>query len=85
MYEKFAPYSFRVVREKTKQLGQEYTPRQYMIQISLIAGFAGIVSYLYFYNLIISIIYALIALKTRLQRRMKNDISVICIGYISIP
>lgn len=62
MYEKFAPYSFRVVREKTKQLGQEYTPRQYMIQISLIAGFAGIVSYLYFYNLIISIIYALIAI-----------------------
>ena len=62
MYEKFAPYSFRVVREKTKQLGQEYTPRQYLIQISLFAGFAGIVSYLYFYNLIISIIYALVAI-----------------------
>ena len=61
MYEKFAPYSFRVVREKTKQLGQEYTPRQYTIQIALFAGFAGIVSYLYFYNLIISIIYAVIA------------------------
>ncbi len=62
MYEKFAPYSFRVVREKTKQLGQEYTPRQYAIQISVFAGFAGVVSYLYFYNLIISIIYALIAI-----------------------
>ena len=28
IYDKFAPYSFKVVREKTKQLGQEYTPKQ---------------------------------------------------------
>ena len=61
MYERFVPYSFRVVREKTKQLGQEYTPRQYAIQVAIFAGFAGIVSYLYFYNLIISIIYAIVA------------------------
>lgn len=57
MYDKFAPYSFKVVREKTKQLGREYTPRQYMLQVTAIGVFAGIVSYLYFYNLIISIIY----------------------------
>ncbi|MBR3145787.1 MAG: hypothetical protein IKF47_00845 [Bacilli bacterium] len=61
MYDKFAPYSFKVVREKTKQLGQEYTPRQYAIQVTLFASFAAVVTYLYFYNLIISIIYALIA------------------------
>ncbi|MCI8460284.1 MAG: hypothetical protein HFE81_02695 [Bacilli bacterium] len=61
VYDKFAPYSFKVVREKTKQLGQEYTPKQYILQVSIFAGFAGIVSYLYFYNLIISIIYALAA------------------------
>ena len=61
MYDRFAPYSFKVVREKTKQLGQEYTPRQYMLQVSLFASFAAVVTYLYFYNLIISIIYALIA------------------------
>ena len=60
-YDRFAPYSFKVVREKTKQLGEEYTPRQYAIQISLFASFAAVVTYLYFYNLIISIIYALIA------------------------
>ena len=47
MYDKFAPYSFKVVREKTKELGQEYTVRQYTIQVILIAGFAGIVTYLY--------------------------------------
>ncbi len=61
MYERFAPYSFKVVREKTKELGQEYTVRQYTIQVVLIAGFAGIVTYLYFYNLIISVIYMIIA------------------------
>ena len=48
VYDKFAPYSFKVVREKTKQLGQEYTPRPYAIQISLFAGFAAVVTYLSF-------------------------------------
>ena len=61
MYDKFAPYSFKVVREKTKQLGQEYTPKQYALQVTLFAGFASVVTYLYFYNLIISIVYAVIA------------------------
>ncbi len=62
IYNKFAPYSFKVVREKTKELGQEYTVRQYAIQVALIGGFAGIVTYLYFYNLVISIIYVIIAI-----------------------
>ena len=62
MYDRFSPYSFKVVREKTKQLGQEYTLRQYTIQVVIFASFASVVSYLYFYNLIISIIYALIAI-----------------------
>lgn len=61
MYDKFSPYSFKVVREKTKQLGQEYTVRQYTIQVTLFAGFASVVSYLYFYNLLVSIVYALVA------------------------
>lgn len=61
VYDKFSPYSFKVVREKTKQLGQEYSPRQYTIQVTLFAGFAAVVTYLYFYNLLISIIYAFIA------------------------
>lgn len=60
-YDKFAPYSFKVVREKTKELGQEYTARQYTVQVILFAGFAGIVSYIYFYNLLVSIIYMVVA------------------------
>ena len=62
IYDKFAPYSYKVVREKTKQLGQEYTARQYLIQILIMGGFAGIVTYMYFYNIIVSIIYVVIAI-----------------------
>ena len=61
IYNKYAPYSFKVVREKTKELGQEYTPRQYILQVLLFAGGAGIISYLYFYSIIVSIIYAIVA------------------------
>ena len=59
VYEKYAPYSFKIVREKVKELGQEYTPRQYAIQISVFAVASAVVSYLYFYNLIWCIVYIL--------------------------
>lgn len=61
VYDKYAPYSFKMVREKTKELGQEYTPRQYMIQIAIFAGGAAIITYLYFYSILVSVIYAIIA------------------------
>lgn len=61
-YEKFAPYSFKVVREKTKELGQEYTTKQYMLQIVIMGAFAAIVSYLYFYNLFVSLIYMIVVI-----------------------
>ena len=60
-YDKYAPYTFKVMREKVKELGLEYTPRQYLIQVVCFAGVGGLVAYLYFYNLIIVIIYALAA------------------------
>ena len=59
VYERYAPYSFKVVREKVKELGQEYTPKQYAIQILVFAVSSAIVSYLYFYNLIWCIVYIL--------------------------
>ncbi len=62
VYDKFAPYSFKIVREKTKELGQEYTARQYTVQVAIFGGFAAIVSYLYFYNLMITIIYIIAAI-----------------------
>ena len=62
VYEKYAPYSFKVVREKVKELGQEFTPRQYFIQIAIFSVGAAIISYLYFYSLIWCIVYVIAAI-----------------------
>ena len=62
VYDKYAPYSFKMVREKVKELGQEYTPRQYTIQVILFGSVAAFVSYLYFYSIIWSIVYAVAAI-----------------------
>ena len=64
VYDQYAPYSYKVMREKIKELGLEYTPRQYMIQVIIFAGVAGVIGYFYFYNLIVVIIYAIIAVAT---------------------
>lgn len=64
MYDKYAPYSFKIVREKAKELGQEYSARQYLAQIFLIGGFAALVGYFYFYSLIWAIVYAIAAIAT---------------------
>ena len=64
LYDKYAPYSFKEVRQKVKDLGQEYTKRQYTIQIAVFSIATAIITYLYFYNFIISIIYVLIAIAT---------------------
>lgn len=62
VYDKFAPYSFKMVRDKTKELGQEYTPRQYAMQVAMISGFTGIVTYLYFYSVTTTVIYVLVSM-----------------------
>ena len=64
VYDQYAPYSYKVMREKIKELGLEYTPRQYAIQAAIFAGAAGVVGYFYFYNLIVVIVYAIIAVST---------------------
>ncbi len=61
IYEKYAPYSYKQIREKTKELGEEYTIKQYVAQVILFAGVAGGIAYLYFYNLVWTAIYALAA------------------------
>ena len=61
-YNQYAPYSFKEVREKVKELGQEYNTRQYLTQVLMIGGFAAIVSYLYFFSIIWTIVYVLIAI-----------------------
>ena len=61
LYSKVAPYTYKEIRKKIKDLKQDYTPQQYIGQLILFAAGGGIITYLYFYNLVISIIYALVA------------------------
>lgn len=60
IYERYAPYSFKVVREKCKEMGLEYTTRQYTTQVIIFAVLAFVISYLYFYNALISLIYVVL-------------------------
>ena len=62
LYEKYAPYSFRQIRQKIKDMGMEYTPKQYIIQFVAFAGGAFLITYLYFYNIVVSIIYSILVL-----------------------
>ena len=61
LYNTYAPYSFREVREKSKELGFEYTPRQYATQVLLLGGAAALISFLYFYSIPVTIFYVVIA------------------------
>ena len=61
LYSKVSPYTYKEIKKKIKELGQDYTKTQYIGQIILFAAGAGIITYLYFYSLIVSIIYAILA------------------------
>ena len=62
LYDKYAPYSFKTVREKSIELGEEYTAKQYITQAVLFGGFGAGVGYLYFYSIIWAIVYGAIAI-----------------------
>ena len=62
VYDKFAPYSYKTVQEKVKELGQEYTPKDYTRQVAVLGGLTGVITYLYFYNIIIAAIYVVISI-----------------------
>ena len=61
IYDKYAPYSFKTVREKSIELGEEYTAKQYVTQVILFGGFGAGVGYLYFYSIIWAIVYGIVA------------------------
>ncbi len=62
LYDKYAPYSYKEMRNKIKALGIDYTPRQYIMQVVLIGAFAAGVGYLYFYSIWWSLFYLAIAI-----------------------
>ena len=38
IYDKYAPYSYKEMRSKIRELGLDFTPKQYVTQIVLFAG-----------------------------------------------
>ena len=57
VYDKYAPYSFKVIREKCKEMGLEYTKKQYFVQIVVFTAVSFIIAYLYFYSIFWAIFY----------------------------
>ena len=62
VYGKIAPYTYKEIRVKIKELGQNYKFKDYLRQIVMFGGIAGGMGYLYFYNIITALIYALVAI-----------------------
>ena len=62
VYNTYAPYSYREVREKSKELGYEYTPKQYLVQILIMGGVSAVISYVYFYSIFVTVIYVVISI-----------------------
>ncbi len=60
VYEKYAPYSYKQIREKCKEMGLEYSRSQYTLQIAIFATVGFVITYLYFYNAIIALTYAVV-------------------------
>ena len=59
-YDKYAPYSFKVIREKCKEMGLEYSAKQYTMQVIIFSVLAFVISFMYFYNAIVSLIYVVL-------------------------
>ncbi len=62
VYDKIAPYTYKEIRVKIRQLGQNYKFKDYLRQIVIFGGIAGAMGFLYFYDIVVAIIYAGIAI-----------------------
>ena len=62
VYEKIAPYTYKEIRKKIKELGQNYKFKDYLRQIVIFGGIAGAMGYLYFYDILVAVIYAGVAI-----------------------
>ena len=62
IYNTYAPFSFQEVSKKIKELGQNYTAKDYAAQVLIIGGAAGLITYIYFYSIPTTIVYVVIAI-----------------------
>ena len=60
VYEKYAPYSFKMIREKCKEMGLEYSKKEYLMQVIIFAVVAFVISWLYFYSILVSFLYVIL-------------------------
>ena len=56
-YSKFSNFSYSAVKEKAKELGRDFTFKEFLVRVVIIGGAAAVISYLYFYNIVITLIY----------------------------
>ena len=47
LYERIAPFSYKQMRSKIKDLGEDFTPKQFARQILLFAGLASVHIYIF--------------------------------------
>ena len=62
LYSKVAPFTYQEIKKKIKDLGQDYSIQQYITQVIIFAVVAILFTYAYFQSLIVSIIYAIVAI-----------------------
>lgn len=62
VYDKYAPYTFKTVRQKSIELGEEFTTKEYIVQVVMFGAIGAAIGYLYFYSLIWAIFYAIAAI-----------------------
>ena len=60
VYNKYAPYSYKQVADQVKKMGLNYSTKDYAFQVSLLGAAAFGITYLYFYNIFISLLYVLL-------------------------
>ena len=60
-YNKFMPYSFKTVRDAAKKMGYDYSAKRFTTEAIIMGAAAFGISFLYFYSVIRSIIYAAVA------------------------
>ena len=78
VYDTYAPYSYKVVKEKAKELGQDYTMKQYIVQVLLFGGVGAGIAFLYFYSPFCHSIHHLYRLEFQ-KRRWYNKFARICL------
>jgi len=62
VYSLYEPYSYKTISKKVKELGKNYTLKQYITQTVIFGAVAAAISYIYFRNLFITAIYVTVAI-----------------------